>query len=330
MSTIACIAVAWFCPTSVQAPQGETAEARWRREYPAAVARFEKAARSCVVEGTYTFRYFNGDLSTVEGLKVACSGDKRVVIRDPRKFQRKTPPNPIVFPDVQCYTPESAFILKRDSPARPYKIERFLPRSNGDDASFNSDFYPVVNNATMFWQQSLSTFMSSSTCTVQSVSEVAEAGSELIRVDYEDEQADVTQVGSVWLEPKRGWAIRKVHVVATNHKDHLPVTFTSEVEYRDLPDGSPFPQHMESFTKLPNSGAFEHAIVDLKKIEVGDVPAEMFKLTGYGLPDIPLRPAPRESAFTLRNPLLWVSFVMALISFALLWFIRRKRTASAV
>lgn len=319
------LAVLLLCPGSLE----EGVEARWRREYPAAVAKLEKTVRSCLVEGTYNFRYFNGDVSTVEGLKVACQGDKRVMIRDPRSYRSKGPPNPIVFPDVECMTPDYTFKLKRQSSGGPYVIEHYAMRTAGDDISFNADFYPGVNNATRYWDEPLSAQMKSPSFVVKAAHEVDEGAAKLVRIDYADDGPLSAQVGSVWLEPSRGWVIRRAEVVSTSHKNPGSITFKCEVRYRDLPDGSAFPDHMESSTRLSNDPeALQSAVLDLTRIELGEPPAAMFKLSGYGLPDIPLRPTPRESTFTLRNPWLWASLATAVVSFTLLWITRRRNRAT--
>jgi hypothetical protein len=81
---------------------------------------------------------------------------------------------------------------------------------------------------------------------------------------------------------------------------------------------------MEFFGRTPKAEVYEHAIVEFKDIWLGPPPDEMFRLTGYGLPDIPLRPMPQASIFTYSNPLFWLTLAASLISFALLWILRRR------
>ena len=62
---------------------------------------------------------------------------------------------------------------------------------------------------------------------------------------------------------------------------------------------------------------------------VGNVPDDMFRLTAYGLPDVPLRPSRRASVFTFRNPVFWLALAAAGASFALLWYMRSRRARLA-
>jgi hypothetical protein len=103
------------------------------------------------------------------------------------------------------------------------------------------------------------------------------------------------------------------------------------MEYENSPGGLPFPARTVSTVSLSGDPAqFQQEQFEIKRVAFGDPPAEWFKLSGYGLPDLPLHPSPRSSAFSLRSPWLWGSLVTALVSFGLLRLLRRKRvTASA-
>jgi hypothetical protein len=101
-----------------------------------------------------------------------------------------------------------------------------------------------------------------------------------------------------------------------------------EITYRDDPGGKPFPSRVVSTTTVEGSPGKQEAIFETKTVTIGDPPAERFLLSGYGLPDLPLRPTAQGSAFSLRNPWLWGSLALALVSFAAL-LATRKRHATA-
>jgi hypothetical protein len=102
----------------------------------------------------------------------------------------------------------------------------------------------------------------------------------------------------------------------------------SEVEYQDLPGSKPFPVRTVVTVTFADSAATQQDRFEAERVTLDEPPAEWFKLSGYGLPDVPLHPVPQPSAFSLHGPWLWGSLATALISFALLWRLRRKPATS--
>ncbi len=86
---------------------------------------------------------------------------------------------------------------------------------------------------------------------------------------------------------------------------------------------------MESFNKTSTPNVYEHYILDLDQITLGNPPDAIFRLSAYGLPEVPLRPSPRASVFTIRNPILWLAFGSTVFCFALLWFLRSRNARMA-
>jgi hypothetical protein len=185
--------------------------------------------------------------------------------------------------------------------------------------------------------------MQSPAFVLNSIERTTEGQTEVIRIDYRWESEYGSESGSVDLEPARKWAIRRTDVLVTEKptapapeaKDpprtpNPPLREQTEVEYRDMPGGKPFPVRTVRSVRLQDPTKLQEERFEAVRVTLGDPPAEWFKLSGYGLPDLPLHPSPRSSAFSLRSPWLWGSLVTALVSFGLLRLLRRKRvTASA-
>ena len=300
---------------------------RWRREYPAAANELEKIASSFTAKGAYTFNYFNGDVSITRDFTIASSGDRRLITRDGIDYVAKEQGKKFVPPDVNCIKPDLVFRLKRQVAGGPFTLAGIAGRERDDDNEFNITYNRVARGATVYIGRSLLFRMQSSSFVMKSIESLMEGGSEIVRVEYAWEDENSSEFGSVFLEPQRKWAIRRVEITSTYKKDSIPtpVSFRCEVRYRDFADGRSFPSHADFKTKIPVSGALEHVIVDLEEIKLGDVPDQIFKLSAYGLPDVPLRPARQATAFSFHNPWLWVSFATAVVSFALLWIMRDRR-----
>jgi len=159
-----------------------------------------------------------------------------------------------------------------------------------------------------------------------------EGGSELVRIDYAYETEKEEESGAVYLDPERNWGIRRVDVVSQdkkqspNNEPYPPYHLKSEVLYQEFAGHIFFPKRMEFFGETPKPDIYEHVVLQLSQIDLGDAPAEMFKMSAYGLPDIPLKAVREPSILSLSSPLFWGSLVTAVLSFALL---RLMRTRSA-
>ena len=70
-------------------------------------------------------------------------------------------------------------------------------------------------------------------------------------------------------------------------------------------------------------------IVEYDEVRLGPPPEKVFKLSAYGLPDVPLRPMPRASIFTFANPLLWLTLAASVVSFVLLRYLRPRAASAA-
>ncbi len=311
-------------------------EARWREEYPKAVKELEEILRSFSAEGRLTRHFVTGDEFIVGELGVAVSGDRRVVSRD-QKTRRPKVADLDLNANVVCATPEYTFELKRTSPDGPYLILRYDPRRPEDDTDVEIEFNVTVRCMTQFSGHTLLERMESPTFVLKSAELVAEEGTELVRLDYEWEGELQTESGSVFLEPARKWAIRRTDIttIANPASSSIgsegaprtpdpPIRRRVEVSYQDLPGGIPFPARTSVLVQTPDPSRFQEDRCEIDQVTLGEPNPELFRLTGYGLPDLPLTPRSQPSAFSLVSPWFLVSFTIALASFVGLWVLRRR------
>jgi hypothetical protein len=302
----------------------EDVASRWRREYPIASAELEKSALSFSGRGVFSFRFFNGKTVTTNELGVASSGDKKVYIRNRNTNESPEMPRQLLPSVVRCRTTEYAFELTRESPTDPYVLKEYGKESEISDVLFNLHYDLFARCATVYLHTSLLNRMLSPSFLVKGVTSLQDGESEVVRIDYSYESKHDTESGAVFLDPKRNWLIRKVDVISESKDKHPPLEFKSEIQYEKFGDNLYIPKRMEFFGKTPDPNIYEHASLELSQITVGNVSPDIFKLTGYGLPDIPLKPVPVSSTFSFRNPFFWGALVTAVFSFTLLRVMRSR------
>jgi len=310
--------------------EGDDIEARWRREYPNAAAELERIAQKVIAKGTFFCRPIHGETIATNKLTVATLGDKKLFIRDQQMIVVPPPTKP--YPtEVLCRTPDYSFCLTKRSRGQPYVIEDYS-KGSGDDhgLEFELDYHMYARCATVYRHRALLERMQDPSFSVKAAAIVQEDGSDVVRIDYTEDEEKFSESGAVYLDPKLNWAIRRVDIVTQGkepqrgNKAPQPSPFTSHVEYQKVGDNVYFPKRMESFTRTSRPGIYQNNRLELSAIIVGDVPEGIFKLTAYGLPDIPLQPVREPSLFSLHNPLFWGALITMVVSFVVLRLTRAR------
>jgi len=311
----------------------DDAESRWRREYPRAAAELERIAQNVLAKGRFFSRPMGGPSVATEDLTVASSGDKKLFILDGRTIVDPLPKKPYQT-EVFCQTPDYAFRLAKQSPADPYIITSYSIRFK-DAAIFEADFGMFARCATVYMERSLSERMQGPSFFVKAAQFVRQGGNDLVQIDYTEDQKGFSESGAVYLDPSLNWAIRKVDVTTQikgltpkTKQPHLPSPFTSHVDYQMVAENVYYPKRMECTLQSGRPGVFQNDRLELSQVTVGNVPDSIFKLTGYGLPELPLKPVRESSVFSLSNPLLWGSVIATVVSFALLLYTRSRANSS--
>jgi hypothetical protein len=71
--------------------------------------------------------------------------------------------------------------------------------------------------------------------------------------------------------------------------------------------------------------AFEQVNLEFNSVRPGFVDDAAFKLSAYGLPDLPIPSTSRSGFFSPRNPVFWLCMVVAIAAFGLLFSRSRDR-----
>ena len=307
----------------------EDVETRWRREYPKASDEREAIAREFVAKGNFSFRWFDGSTTTTKDLTVAASNDKRLIVRGHRLTETPRMPTLIENSDVLCQTKEYEFSLVKKPTSESYIISSYQDYKQDDESNFQYNYKMFARSSTVYYGIPFLRRMNDSSFVLKSINAFFQGGVETVRINYEFDGKYSFETGEVDLDPGKQWAIRRVDVNCRNKKKSPPYHLESTVDY-DTTDGLRyFPRRMEYFGRTPKPEVFEHAILELKDTKLDRVPDEIFRLTAYGLPEVPLRPTARISAFTWRNPVLWLALIAAVVSFGLLWATRARKTWSS-
>ena len=303
-------------------------EARWRAEYPRAAAELEAAADEFLANGNMSFHYFDGTEQLTTNLVVAASRGRKLLVE--AGMSRKSPAglNLPATDRVACQSGDRYFELEKSPTTKNYSIAR-LTNSTERAKNVYLDGMIVELSRSSFHVGALSLTekMNQSSFMLGSIMSVRDEGREIVRLAYTTENGGKRESSVVELVPDMNWAIRKTEALYSEGKRTTESTLW--IDYQELPGRRFFPRRLESLVKTPNPQIYQRMIVEYRDVQLGSVPNDVFKLTAYGLPDIPDRPAPRRSVFTWSNPLLWLTFAAAVACFTILWRMR-SRSAAAI
>jgi len=301
-------------------------ESRWRSEYPMAVAELTRIAENFQAKGSIMFRFMSGEIMTTNSLTVAAVADKKVVVKDKRTSEAPKQPRKPYQSDVSCKTKEYSFVLNKADPSLPYLIQYY---GESPDSRFENIFSIYANASTTYGERTFLDRVNHPSFSVKSVESLHRSDGEVVRIEFSLNEKDYEEAGSVILDPAKHWAILDVDVHMKG-KELGKFHYTSKTKYRDLGGTVFFPNHVEYFGKTDDPDHYEHRVLDLDDIRLENVSPEIFRLTGYGLPDIPLKPLKSASFFSYQNPVLWVSLFLAAVSFGLLWITRNRKAATSI
>lgn len=316
------IVVVFVCVISGDiSSNAENLEERWRQEYPAAVSRITDSQRF-EAKGSLSFQYFNGRQTRSSAFRVAALGEKRLIVQERRVIEengtKKTGPDL-----VSCFRPESFFELKRADSSGAYLIAVHSTRVPKDEEVFNFEYCSVAQGATHYLGRSLLNRMQSPTFKLKAITSENVDGVDYVRIEYSQEDEACTESGSVTLEPGRAWAIHNVDITITT-KSNLTSSVRTSMRYAKESIAPILPRHAEHVIVAMASGKIQRVVVDYSEMRSEGISDELFRLSAFGIPDVPLRATRPETIFSLRNPWFWGSLATTMISLFLLLFLRRR------
>ena len=276
-------------------------------------------------EGRFSFHWNDGSTTIIDALTVAGLGERKLYVQNQMRRLSANPKDTRDTPGAYCRTPEYKFGLRKDESGGRYLLLYYEKNDEDEDDRFNYWYQRHVKNATYYRGRSLSQRMLDPTFVLKSIENFKQNDEDLVKIEYTCETAYNIEAGHVVLKPSINWAIRNVDMIVTT-KGWGPTLFKENVAYRQIADGRFFPSHMEINEHNPeHTEIYERTLVDFERITLGAATPDLFRLPAYGIPDLPLRPQPRMSIFTFRNPVLWVALAATVVCFATLWVLRSHR-----
>lgn len=304
-------------------------EARWRREYPAAAARLEDVSRQFVARGTRSTEFLKGDVYTVDRFMAASSQEKHLLIDEGRVMKRVDGTSEALGSEVRCETTSYAFVLRKSPSADSYRVTEYAEAFG--DPNFAGDFNLAAFSATRWGGESLVGRMQSPSFELRSIESLNGDGQETIRINYTfKDQAGKEEAGEVDLLPQQGWVIDRIDQRVSSSRSPGSVTTVKRgMRYARTDAGSYFPRRVEVAVRPGRSDRVQRDIIEYQEIQFDKPRDDMFTLSAYGLPDIPLKPEAAPSFFSFGNPLLWGSLAVAAVCFILLRLPRLRDGSSA-
>lgn len=304
-------------------------EARWRHDYPLAAKDWEAVARHFVAKGQFSFRWNDGSTTTIKDVMAAALGDSRMYVMNQKEANSPKFANRVEATSVQCRTNEYMFTLKKEPLSNNFTIVNFQESGAADESQFKLWYDRFARNATDYFGASVLQRMEHPSFALKSIKSLTQGEGDLVRIEYSYEGKYVFENGFFDLDPKRNWGIRAVDIICKSKKEDFSYALNINVDYEKINDTQFYPKRMESYCKTPRPEVYEHAIFVLDHVTLGEVPVNIFRLPAYGLPDLALRPSSRASAFTFRNPVLWLALALTVVCLALSWFLRSRTIRSA-
>ena len=206
--------------------------------------KLERIAQSFWARGTFSSRAFFGETIATDELTVASAQDKRLYVGERRSFESPKVARHPHGSVVRCETSRFAFELTREPSANPYILVYYADKFP-DDVRFNYDYDLCARCSTVYMQQTLLSRLRSPSFVVNEAESQLDAGGELVRIAYSYDSGHHTESGAVYLDPGRGWAIRRVDIVSKS--EGIPhYEFKSEVDYDKVGDGVSSPDGWNS------------------------------------------------------------------------------------
>jgi hypothetical protein len=273
----------------------------------------------------------NGTTQKTQAWTGAASGPKRLVHRDRIIIELASKPGRLYEQaEVFCETPAEMFRLTKSSSSPGYLIRYHGPFEDDPYSDLSYHFQRFAQCATVYYGISLIDRVRDPSFVLKSIEANQGAGRERVRIHYSFESKNYDEAGWVEVEPDLDWAIRAVRVEHFfGDKKHSSSSLEVSVDYDTFGTTHPWPRRVEFHQPQSRPEVYEHMVLDVDQVQFGNIPDSMFRLSAFGLPEVPVYAAPRRTAFRWSNPLLWISLAGVIGSFVILRALRRSERVGA-
>lgn len=227
-----------------------------------------------------------------------------------------------------CQTPTLWFRLSREAATQPYSLDTLRAGTNGSLDQKESYYVGRFVDLGKIESFRISDLIKMKGFRITGAGQVARGDERDVEIRFSlaEEKLPIRQ-GRLVFAMRCDWALTDYEIIPVS-KEGGELRLTRTTEYRRGDDSTIVPTKVTLIDSIVSQGKSEpeSTVMTIDDISYSPPPEGRFSLTAFNLPDIPLRPTPRASFFSLLNPILWVGIAAAIIAFGLLYVLRRKST----
>lgn len=297
-------------------------EERFLREYPAAADRLDAMTRSATGKGKMVSRQFDGTVTRDEVLLARRPGYYLYVRTRPSVVSGTKLESTLVM----CQTPTRWFRLTREAPTQPYSVDALQEgtyRSLGQQESFYVGRFVDLGKIESI---KVSDLIKMEGFRITGANEVDRGDEHVVEVQFTltNDKMPIRQ-GRLVLAPRWDWALMEYEIIPES-KEGGDLRITRAMEYRRPDDSTIVPTKATLIDTLEIQGKAKSdtTVMTFEDLNYATPAEERFSLLAFNVPDISLRPEPRSSFFSLRNPILWSGLVVSAAAFVALGVLRKR------
>jgi hypothetical protein len=292
------IVLCW-CSTRVGASEDDELHREFLDQYPQAVERLKKATWNLYYEARHSHdskkyrikAWFDAAAEFEKGNRAALNNKGSMAGESLRES-----PKGRLAAFVYCATPEYAFNLEKVEKNSPYLISYY-----GDDPYrietyklFATDYSNVAFAAFQLYDLPIDHVLKEPSFKIVSLKKLSRDGEDLIEIRFELLNSKLWYESGSWIvSPAEDWAVREYEVVMRSSEvDGVPWIDAGKITYKRIENRSVFPSTIEvTRSHSPQPGKeriHEKFITHIDKVTFDSVSAANFRLSAFGLPDIPV------------------------------------------
>jgi len=300
----------------------ETVAERFLREYPAAAERLDAMTRFATGRGEIESRNYDGKEMRAE-ISLARRPGYYLYIRKRHQIVSGTNLEPTL---VMCQTPTQWFRLTRDASTQPYSLDALTKGTyrtfDEEESSHVGKFLDLGRIESI----KISDLIKKQGFRITAAEEVDREGGRVVEVRFTltDEKLPLRE-GRLVFDPRADWALVAYEIVPVTEKGEQ-IHLTRTMEYRRGDDGTIVPTKVTLLDTVDFDGKkrLDSTVVTFKEVSYSTPAEREFSLPAFNVPEIALRPEPRSSFFSLRNPILWAGLAVSVAAFVALAVLRKR------
>jgi hypothetical protein len=308
-------------PTAVPARAGDAELDRFRKEYPGALERLERAYSECKGECRVSGPADRDDPHLVTNdVRFATSGGYRKTAIAVAPSAGKLDP----IEKVYCVGEGQAFSLVKTAERAAFQVAHINEVST-TQAAYDQAIGRFLGAPYSAFILPMSRVLGLPTYRLRSAESFQRGGKSLMRVRLAFGKPETPQPVVLELDPSAGWAV--VHSEFYFREGAGSPGIIADIDYGPQVDGIPIPKAV-SITDTASAKGAPPRRCEFLRFEFGPTPVDEFKLPHYGLPDIMAGPS-RGAVYSHVSWLLGTSSAVIGLGLVLRAVSRRLRVAAA-